>query len=88
MIELKVVVLNVFGEDGDNDVFVFDKYHKAVDKIKVCIKDYCHFDTDTPYLTEDELKEVIEEMEAEAYDSGVYEYNEELRFTIDECYVD
>ena len=85
--DLKVFVLNVFGEDI-HDVFVFDSYEKAVNKIRITLKDYYHFDTDTPYLTEQEMKDVITEMESIIYDDGEYESGDDLKFTIDERYVD
>jgi hypothetical protein len=85
--DLKVFVLNVFGEDI-HDVFVFSSYEKAVNQIRITLKDYYHFDTDTPYLTGQEMKDVIAEMESIIYDDGEYESGDDLRFTIDERYVD
>jgi hypothetical protein len=85
--DLKVYVLNVFGEDI-HDVFVFDSYEKAVNQIRTTLKDHYHFDTDTPYLTEQKMKDVITEMEYIIYEDGEYENEDDLRFTIDERYVD
>lgn len=85
--DLKVYVLNVFGEDI-HDVFVFDSYEKAVNQIRITLKDHYHFDTDKPYLTEQKMKEVITEMEYIIYEDGEYESEDYLRFTIDERYVD
>lgn len=85
--DLKVFVLNVFAEDI-HDVFVFDSYEKAVNQIRITLKDHYHFDTDTPYFTEQEMKDVITEMELIIYNDGEYESGDDLRFTIDERYVD
>lgn len=85
--DLKVYVLNVFGEDI-HDVFVFSSYEKAVNQIRIILKDHYHFDTDTPYLTEQKMKDVITEMESIIYDDGEYESGDDLKFTIDERYVD
>ena len=67
--DLKVFVLNVFAEDI-HDVFVFSSYEKAVNQIRITLKDHYHFDTDSPYLTEQKMKEVISEMEHIIYDDG------------------
>ena len=84
--DFKVFVLNVFSVDN-HDVFVFDSLDKCLNKIEDTIKDNYHFDTDTPYITKEELAEELTEMKCFIYDDGVYESGD-LTFTVDERYVD
>ena len=83
--KMKVYVLNVFTDDN-HSVFVFDNYYKVFNEIEQTLKDNYHFDTDNPYITEQELNDEIDTMKNHIYDDGYFD-NNEIKFTVDECEV-
>lgn len=83
---MTIFVLSVTEYDEKN-IMCFKTKDGVIETIINDLKDRYHFDTDEPYLTQDELNEEINTMKFHIEKYGYWKDNMNCEYIIDECYL-